>query len=116
MSYADYGPLGKWLEWGINTHMGQTFGWLNRAILLAACAAIVLLAVSAAVMWWKRRPAGSLGVPPLPKDRRVFRGLLVILAIGGAIFPLVGVSLLAMLALDMIHVRLRSGRRGPAGV
>ncbi|WP_415839792.1 PepSY-associated TM helix domain-containing protein [Paracoccus yeei] len=115
MSYADYGPLGKWLEWGINTHMGQTFGWLNRAILLAACAAIVLLAVSAAVMWWKRRPAGSLGVPPLPKDRRVFRGLLVILAIGGAIFPLVGVSLLAMLALDMIHVRLRSGRRGPAG-
>ena len=48
------------IEWGINTHMGQTFGWLNRAILLAACAAIVLLAVSAAVMWWKRRPAGSM--------------------------------------------------------
>lgn len=109
MSYADYGPLGKWLEWGINTHMGQTFGLLNQVMLLAACAAIVLLAVSAAVMWWKRRPSGSLGVPPLPQDRRVFRGLLVILAIGGVIFPLVGASLLVMLVLDMSFVRLRAG-------
>ncbi|MDQ7261112.1 PepSY domain-containing protein [Paracoccus sp. PS-1] len=112
MGYADYGPLGKWLEWGINTHMGQTFGVLNQIILLAACAAIVLLAVSAAVMWWKRRPSGSLGVPPLPQDRRVFRGLIAILAVGGVIFPLVGASLLVMLALDMAYVRL--SRRNPA--
>lgn len=105
MRYADYGPLGKWLEWGINTHMGQTFGLVNQIVLLAACLAIIMLAVSAAVMWWKRRPAGSLGVPPLPQDRRVFRGLLAILAVGGVIFPLVGASLLVMLALDMICVR-----------
>ena len=26
MSYADHGPLGKWLEFGINVHMGQQFG------------------------------------------------------------------------------------------
>jgi len=110
MSYADYGPLGKWLEWGINTHMGQTFGLLNQIILLVACAAIVLLAVSAVVMWWKRRPSGSLGVPPLPQDRRAFRGLIVILAVGGVIFPLVGASLLVMLLLDMAYVRLRRGR------
>ncbi|WP_199261832.1 PepSY-associated TM helix domain-containing protein [Paracoccus binzhouensis] len=110
MGYADYGPLGKWLEWGINTHMGQTFGVLNQIILLAACAAIVLLAVSAAVMWWKRRPSGSLGVPPLPTDRRVFRGLIAILAVGGVIFPLVGASLLVMLALDMAYVRLSGPR------
>ncbi|MDS9470263.1 PepSY domain-containing protein [Paracoccus sp. MBLB3053] len=111
MSYADYGPMGKALEWGINTHMGQTFGLLNQIILLAACAGIVLLAVSAGVMWWKRRPSGSLGVPPLPQDRRVFRGLLVLLAIGGVIFPLVGASLSVMLALDMAYIRLRRGGR-----
>lgn len=111
MTYADYGPLGKWLEWGINTHLGQTFGLLNQVLLLAACAAIVLLMVSAAVMWWKRRPAGSLGVPPLPGDRRVFRGLLWILAVGGVIFPLVGASLIVMLALDMAFVRLSARER-----
>ncbi|WP_240540214.1 PepSY domain-containing protein [Paracoccus sp. pheM1] len=35
MGYADYGPLGKWLEWGINTHMGQSFGVLNHAAITA---------------------------------------------------------------------------------
>ncbi|MBP0616472.1 PepSY-associated TM helix domain-containing protein [Jiella mangrovi] len=106
MSYGDYGPAGKALEWGINTHMGQEYGLANKLILAAACLAIVVLAVSAAVMWWKRRPKGSLGVPPLPEDRRVFRGLIAILAIGGIVFPLVGLSLIIMLALDFAGTRL----------
>jgi uncharacterized iron-regulated membrane protein len=38
----------------------------------------------------------------LPQEKRVLHGLLVMLAIGGIIFPLVGASLLAMLALDLI--------------
>ncbi len=102
MSYSDYGPLGKVLEWGINVHMGQQFGLANQIVLLAACVGIVLLAVSAGIMWWKRRPRGSLGVPPLPQDKRVLRGLLALLAIGGILFPLVGASLLVMLFLDLI--------------
>ncbi|OWW05087.1 hypothetical protein ATY81_03770 [Rhizobium sp. R72] len=110
MSYADYGPLGKSLEWGINTHLGQQFGLANQLVLLAACAAIILLAVSAAIMWWKRRPAGSLGVPPLPADKRVFRGLIAILAVGGVIFPLVGLLLIVMLGLDWLYIRCRKLR------
>ena len=110
MSYADYGPLGKALEWGINVHLGQQYGLANQIVLLAACIGIVLLAVSAGIMWWKRRPKGSLGVPPLPQEKRVLHGLLAILAIGGIIFPLVGASLLAMLALDLI-VQSRQKRR-----
>ncbi len=110
MSFADYGPLGKWLEWGINVHMGQEFGLANQLVLLAACMGIVMLAVSAAVMWWKRRPAGSLGVPPMPSDRRVFRGLLAILLVGGVLFPLVGASLVTMLALDWLYLKARKTR------
>lgn len=115
MSYADYGPLGRAMEWGINTHMGQEFGLANQLVLLAACMAIVLLAVSAAVMWWKRRPKGSLGVPPVPQDKRVLRGVIGILAIGGIVFPLVGLSLIVMVALDLVVVRSFGGSRGPAG-
>jgi uncharacterized iron-regulated membrane protein len=100
MSYANYGPLGKWLEFGINVHMGQQFGLANQLALLAVCLAIIMLAVSAGVTWWKRRPSGSLGVPPAPSDRRVMRGLLAILIAGGIVFPLVGISLLIMLLLD----------------
>jgi uncharacterized iron-regulated membrane protein len=102
MSYADYGPLGRWLEWGINVHLGQQYGLANQLVLLAACLAIVMLAVSAAVMWWKRRPSGRLGVPPQPADPRAMRGLIALLAIGGVLFPLVGLSLLVMLALDWL--------------
>ncbi|NTE86017.1 PepSY-associated TM helix domain-containing protein [Agrobacterium rubi] len=106
MSYADYGPLGKGLEWGINVHMGQQYGLANQIILALACLGIVLLAVSGGIMWWKRRPKGSLGVPPLPHEKRVLRGLIAVLAIGGVIFPLVGVSLLVMLVLDLIVQKL----------
>ena len=108
MGYADYGPLGRWLEWGINVHMGQEFGVPNQALLVVVCVGIVLLCVSAATMWWKRRPAGGLGVPPLPADRRVLYGLLALLALGGVAFPLVGASLLVMLALDCLFNRLPS--------
>ena len=110
MSYADYGPLGKGLEWGINVHMGQQYGFANQIILAIACLAIILLAVSGGIMWWKRRPKGSLGVPPLPPQKTVLRGLLALLAIGGVLFPLVGVSLVMMLALDFVVQRMAKRR------
>ena len=114
MSYAYYGPGGRWLEFGINTHMGQQFGLANQILLLAVCAGTILLAVSAGVMWWKRRPSRSMGVPPMPQDKRVFRGLLAILIVGGILFPLTGASLLVMLALDMGLRRWRErGRAQP---
>ncbi|WP_158045293.1 PepSY-associated TM helix domain-containing protein [Skermanella pratensis] len=108
MSYADYGPLGRALEWGINVHMGQEFGVANQIVMLVVCLAIVLLSVSAGVMWWKRRPSRTLGVPPMPADRGVLRGVLAILMIGGVLFPLVGISMVVMAVLDYLLV---AGRR-----
>lgn len=105
MGYADYGPLGRWLEWGINVHMGQEFGSANQALLVASCLSIVLLCSSAVMMWWKRRPAGTFGVPPPPSDRRVLRTVLALLVIGGIAFPLVGASLLIMFLLDLSLAR-----------
>ncbi len=105
MSYADYGPLGKTLEWGINVHMGQEFGLANQLILLAACLGIVLLSVAGGVMWWKRRPAGGLGIPPMPAARGALRGVLALMIVGGILFPLVGASLLVMLLLDQLALR-----------
>lgn len=110
VGYADYGPFGRALEWGINVHLGQEFGRFNQLALAAVCVGNVMLAVSAAVMWWKRRPSRSLGVPPEPKDPRVFRGLLALLFVGGVLFPLVGASLVVMLLLDQGLSRLRAPR------
>ncbi len=102
MSYADYGPAAKAMEWGISVHMGQEYGLANQLFMLALCLATILMSVSAGVMWWKRRPAGAIGVPPLPADRTAMRGLLAIMVVVGLVFPLVGASLLVMLALDLL--------------
>lgn len=102
MGYGDYGALGKGLEWGINVHLGQEYGQLNRLFLMLSCAAIVLLCVSGAVMWWKRRPLGAVGVPPLPANGRSVAGVFALLCIGGLLFPLVGLSLLVVGVLDYV--------------
>jgi uncharacterized iron-regulated membrane protein len=108
MSFADYGPVGKGLEWGINVHLGQEFGLPNQLLMLAVCCAIVLICISSAVMWWKRRPAGMIGIPPLPANRRALKVVFILLMLGGIIFPLVGISMLLMLALDYVFVIRRN--------
>jgi uncharacterized iron-regulated membrane protein len=100
MGYPDYGTLGRGLEWGINIHLGQQWGAWNRWGLALACLLTVLMALSAGVMWWKRRPQGGLAVPPLPADRRPLRGVLALMVLAGLLMPLMGASLLLMLALD----------------
>jgi len=102
MGYADYGALGRGLEWGINVHLGQEYGTVNRLFLLTACAAILMLCISGAVMWWKRRPIGSMGVPALPRQRRTVAIVFALLCVGGVLFPLVGASLLVVGVLDFI--------------
>lgn len=103
--FADYGAAAKAIEWGISVHMGQEYGRANQLFMLAVCVALVGLCVSSAVMWWKRRPKGSLGVPPPPLDVRATIGVVAIVAVAGVLFPLVGASLLAMLAFDALLTR-----------
>ncbi len=114
--YADYGPAGQALEWGINVHLGQEYGALNQWLLLAACAATLLLCVTGAVAWWKRRPRGSgLAVPPLPARPEVLAGLTAVLALGGVVFPLVGLSLLVVLGGDLWWQRRLAARARAGG-
>jgi uncharacterized iron-regulated membrane protein len=75
--------------------------------MLAACLAIILMAVSAVVMWWKRRPQGALGAPRYPADYRIPRTVLIIACAFGIVFPLVGLTLIAALVIDLILPRLR---------
>ncbi len=86
----------------------------NQLVLLAVCISIVLMAVSAGVMWWKRRPKGALGVPPVPADPRTMRGLVLLMALFGLVFPLVGASLLVMVLLDLALARRRPNRTSTA--
>ncbi|MDF1750286.1 MAG: PepSY domain-containing protein, partial [Alphaproteobacteria bacterium] len=79
----------------------QAFGLVNQLILLLACIAIILMAVSAMTMWWKRRPTGSLGAPTVPSDWRIPRAVLACIIVAGVFFPLVGLSILAVVLIEL---------------
>ncbi|HTN95950.1 MAG TPA: PepSY domain-containing protein, partial [Nordella sp.] len=98
--------VGKAIEFGVSVHQGQEFGRLNQIVMLLGCFAIIAMAVSAIVMWWKRRPKGAIGAPRYPEDMRIPRTILVIAGAIGILFPLVGLTLLLALTIDMVAPKL----------
>jgi uncharacterized iron-regulated membrane protein len=110
MGLRDLGFFGRMAEWGISIHMGQAFGLANQLVLLASLTGMVLLTISGLVMWWKRRPAGTLGAPSLPRNASMPKGLLVLAVIAGAFFPMVGISMLAFVAFELLGLGARSLR------
>ncbi|EGE61036.1 UNVERIFIED_ORG: putative iron-regulated membrane protein [Rhizobium esperanzae] len=105
LSFGQYPFFGKAIEWGINVHQGQEWGRFNQFLMLATCLTIMLSCVTAVVMWWKRRPAGRLGVPPMPPRRSVYLGLWIITAVFAVAFPMSGLAIVAMIAFDQVVVR-----------
>lgn len=112
VGYGDYGWIGKTVEFGIGLHMGQHWGRANQLVMLAGCLALLLVSASGIVMWWKRRPAGRLAAPPPVPDRRVIRGLALVMLAGGILFPLTGASMLAALVIDRLIPRSLKQRFG----
>ena len=100
--FADQNVADRTMAYGVAFHEGALFGWPNQVLGVIAALGVVMLSVTGGVMWWKRRPKGHVGVPPMPADRRLAAGV-IILIVGLALFlPMAGVTLLAALALDMM--------------
>lgn len=99
--WQDYGLVPKAVELGIAIHMGKYFGFGNQLLMLLGCLILIVLCVSGFVMWWQRRPSGRLGAP-LVEHVPQWRLPLAIVAILGVAFPLVGLSLVAVLLLDYL--------------
>lgn len=100
--WAQYGLVPRAVELGIALHEGRYFGLANQLLMLGASLMILTLAVSGVVLWWQRRPAGRLGAPAMPPSFPLWKGGVAIIVVMGLLFPLVGLSLLAVLALDFL--------------
>lgn len=116
VTFAHFPLVAKLTRWGVDAHMGVLFGLANQLILaffgVGLCAMIVL----GYRMWWIRRPA----VPQLSPAQTLLAAwlampryaqgtsLIVMLALGYAL-PVMGVSLLLLVLLDI--QRWRSARR-----
>lgn len=114
--YADYGPYAKAMAWGIAIHEGD-MGWWAVALNTLFCLAVIGLCVSGIVMWWLRRPvrAGRLFAPPMPRNAARWPVAALIALVPAVLFPLAGLTLLAVLVLDWLVVSRLPGLRRALG-
>ncbi|MGO3125906.1 MAG: PepSY-associated TM helix domain-containing protein [Advenella sp.] len=117
--------VAKLTRWGVDTHMGILFGLPNQLLLIAFGIGLCVMIALGYRMWWLRRPVASGSNPArtlvaawmhLPTSLKAIS--VVIAALLGYALPLMGVSLLAFIVLDIIRwkrgnsrsaVMLRSG-------
>lgn len=116
--FEDYPFMAKLARWGVDVHMGSLFGLANQVALLGLGLAIVVMVVSGYRMWWLRRPTrGDRWAVGRPVRRGAWRsappvglvGLALAAVAVGWFLPLLGVSLLAFLVVDLaLAARARS--------
>lgn len=87
---------------GVAAHEGQLFGWPNQLLGLFTASGLGLVCVSALLLWTRRRPAGALGAPAPVRDRSLAIGAFVLIGVLGLLLPLLGSTLLLVLALERL--------------
>jgi len=103
VGYADYSAYARMMAWGIAFHEGDMGNW-NLALNTLFCLSVIFIAASGVVMWWLRRPAGArrLAAPPRPANLPLWKGAVLVGLVVSMAFPLVGITLIALLALDIL--------------
>lgn len=109
VDFEDFGLMAKLARWGVDIHMGTMFGLPNQIIMAVVALGIAAMVVAGYIMWWQRRPVGASrpGRPPARGSLRAAPrwglALVALAALGvGAMLPLVGISLLVFLAIDLL--------------
>ncbi len=103
VGWNEYSPMAKAMAAGIALHQGDISNW-NLAANTLLCVVFAFISASGVAMWWLRRPKGALnlGAPPLPKDLPLWKGAVVIMLLISLAFPLLGLTLLVVLCLDLL--------------
>ncbi|MFD5893738.1 PepSY-associated TM helix domain-containing protein [Streptomyces sp. NPDC060366] len=126
LRFADYPLLAKLTRIGIDAHMGLTFGVVNQLLLAALALSLILIIVWGYRMWWQRRPTqdrrAGVGKPMARGAWRkvplsVLLPLIAAAALVGWFVPLLGITLVAFLVLDVVLgavARARAARAGAA--
>jgi uncharacterized iron-regulated membrane protein len=98
--YEDYGAVSQAISYGTSLHMGRYFGLANQIACATISLGLMALAITGLTMWLKRRPARALAAPSPPAALPPMRAWIVGLGLLGMVFPMMGVTLLAVWLLD----------------
>jgi uncharacterized iron-regulated membrane protein len=105
IGWEQYSPGGRLIEWGTMLHMGRQYGLANQLANLLVCLMLIGAVISALVHYWKRRPKGEVGAPSVHADAGLPNGLKAALIAMAIVFPLVGASMLPILAVTYLRSR-----------
>ncbi|BBZ21138.1 PepSY-associated TM helix domain-containing protein [Mycolicibacterium gadium] len=105
------GALSRATSFGIAMHMGNQLGVLTRISATIACLGVLTSVATGLLMWWIRRPAGRAGLPGrvgvagAAPPKRVVIAVTAAAVVLGVLFPVFGVSLLLVLAVEAVLAR-----------
>ncbi|MFB7592693.1 PepSY-associated TM helix domain-containing protein [Streptomyces sp. NPDC056169] len=112
LAFADYPLLAKLTRIGIDAHTGVFLGLFNQLALAALALALILLILWGYRMWWQRRPGRPVARGAWRKvPVTMLLPLAAVTALVGWFVPLLGLSLLLFLAVDLtlaLVARLRA--------
>lgn len=110
--FEDKPVIDRMVDYGVAAHEGHLFGLANQLLNLTMAIGLITLSISGAIMWWKRKPRHALGAPPVDPSPPVAIGFVALLVILGVLLPLLGLSILVVLAAEtLIFRRLPVARR-----
>lgn len=111
--FADFPLMAKLTRWGVDFHMGLLFGLFNQILLIVFGLMLCVMIVMGYRLWWIRRPVPARYNPLLtltqswcdlsPSGRGI---TLVIAALLGIAMPVLGVSLLLFIVVDVLRWRM----------
>lgn len=104
MGMSDFGPAARITDVAIEAHQGTLGGIFGKLLSLGATLALLVVLASSVVMWFKRRPQG-IGAPRRVYSRGATVGLVLIMLTIGVIFPMVGLSMIALFIFDFLFLR-----------
>ncbi|MGW6394507.1 PepSY-associated TM helix domain-containing protein [Streptomyces sp. NPDC055103] len=116
LAFADHPLLAKLTRIGIDAHTGVFLGLFNQLALAALALSLILLILWGYRMWWQRRPGRPVARGAWRKvPVTMLLPLAAATALVGWFVPLLGLSLLLFLAVDLTlalaaKVRARSAR------
>lgn len=102
IAFTDHNPVDRLVAQAVAFHEGALFGWMNQLTGVIAALGVILLSLTGAIMWWRRRPKGRIAVPPMPADKRLAAGVVVLILALGLFLPMAGVTMLLAFALDTL--------------
>jgi uncharacterized iron-regulated membrane protein len=101
VDFAQKPLLDRLVGYGVAIHEGVLFPPLNQILNAFAALGLITMCLSSALLWWRRRPQGNgtIGAPPYTTAKHP-RAMVAMLAVLGILLPLLGASMLLVLATE----------------